>query len=185
MKVITVKQPWAYLICSDIKPIENRSWKLPEKYRGERVLIHASGKSDKEPYMIFTDEQADIFINSDLDFNMLQSYSETSRIIGSIRFKYSIINYPSIWAEKTEIPYKGGDNRIIYNWVATDAVLFEKPILNVKGKLGFWDYPAELIECPACGKVCIHQTDDPLSRFTHQCDHCGFWITESDYQRVK
>lgn len=29
----------------------------------------------------------------------------------------------------------------IYNWVVSEAVLFGKPILNVKGKLGFWDYP--------------------------------------------
>jgi len=39
MKVLTVKQPWAYLLCAGIKDIENRTWKLPEKYRGERVLI--------------------------------------------------------------------------------------------------------------------------------------------------
>lgn len=39
-KVLSVKQPWSFLICSGIKDIENRSWKLPEKYKGERVLIH-------------------------------------------------------------------------------------------------------------------------------------------------
>lgn len=39
MKVLSVKQPWAYLLCSGIKDIENRTWKLPKEYIGQRVLI--------------------------------------------------------------------------------------------------------------------------------------------------
>lgn len=42
MKTISVKQPWAYLICSGVKDIENRTWPCPKKYIGKRVLIHAS-----------------------------------------------------------------------------------------------------------------------------------------------
>ena len=45
MKAISIKQPWAYLIASGIKDIENRTWKCPEKYIGTRVLIHASAKT--------------------------------------------------------------------------------------------------------------------------------------------
>ena len=40
MKTISVKQPYATLICAGVKKIENRSWKTD--YRG-RLLIHASG----------------------------------------------------------------------------------------------------------------------------------------------
>lgn len=39
MKTISVRQPYATLICSGVKPIENRSWNTD--FRG-RVLIHAS-----------------------------------------------------------------------------------------------------------------------------------------------
>jgi len=42
MKCITIKQPWASLICEGIKNVENRTWKT--KVRG-RVLIHASSQS--------------------------------------------------------------------------------------------------------------------------------------------
>jgi len=28
----------------------------------------------------------------------------------------------------------------IENWVLKDAILFDNPILHVKGKLGFWEY---------------------------------------------
>lgn len=142
-KAISVKQPWAYLICAGIKDIENRTWPLPEKYKGERVFIHASAKPDKEPYMIFTDEQASLFIETDLDYIMLQSYSQTSQIIGSVRFVDCVINNPSIWAEKSPMENKDGKEFLIgkpiYNWIVADPILFDEPIIEVKGKLSFWD----------------------------------------------
>lgn len=39
MKVLSIKQPWAWLIIHGGKDIENRTWKT--KYRG-RFLVHAS-----------------------------------------------------------------------------------------------------------------------------------------------
>ena len=46
MKILSIRQPWAYLITRASKNIENRSW--PTNYRGP-VLIHASLKIDKQP----------------------------------------------------------------------------------------------------------------------------------------
>ena len=45
MKILSIRQPWAYLITRGSKNIENRSWRT--RYRGP-VLIHASLKIDKE-----------------------------------------------------------------------------------------------------------------------------------------
>lgn len=145
MKCISIKQPFAYLLCANIKDIENRTWKLPEKYKGERVLIHASAKLAKHE---FTWEQSSVLAQYDEKFDM-----HFSAIIGSVRFVDCVINHPSIWAEKTSFSrsvilnndltvkgYRVEEEKSIYNWVATDAVLFEIPILNVKGKLGFWNY---------------------------------------------
>ena len=186
MKAISVKQPWAYLLCSGIKPIENRTWKLPEKYKGQKVLIHASAKTDKEPYMLFDDAQIDAIGNDIMD--VVASYHNTSAIIGSIVFSDCVINHPSIWAEKTEVdctnPIKCGSwntdgcqdgcinhyglKKPIYNWVCEDSILFDKPVLNVKGKLSFWDYPNIGCEQDEDGKdVCcchlgIHEKDQAL-----------------------
>ena len=41
MKTLSIRQPFASLICRGIKTIENRSWDTA--YRG-KLLIHASGK---------------------------------------------------------------------------------------------------------------------------------------------
>lgn len=146
-KALSVKQPWAYLICSGIKDIENRTWKLPEKYRGERVLIHAS--ADKKLNLLaLTGEQYEDACNK-FDWKETRSVDrwDRSAIIGSVEIVDCVINHPSIWAEPSNEVYKDpqiyGDNKIdsaVWHWVLANPILFEKPILNVKGKLGFWDY---------------------------------------------
>jgi hypothetical protein len=51
MKTFSIKNPWAYLICSGEKDIENRSW--PTSYRG-KILVHVPAKIDTVgPPMIF------------------------------------------------------------------------------------------------------------------------------------
>jgi len=158
MKTISLRQPWAYLICSGIKDIENRTWKLPEKYKGERVLIHASGAAITFGQFCDYIENLD---NEDLGLQKIVRENcfrkswlhtlETSAIIGSVEIVDCVINHPSIWAEKTDLLglsetyykiYSSVINvpPIIHNWVLANPILFEKPILNVKGKLGFWDY---------------------------------------------
>jgi len=41
MKAITIKQPWATLIASGVKGVENRTWPVPKTIRGQRIAIHA------------------------------------------------------------------------------------------------------------------------------------------------
>ena len=167
MKTLSVKQPWAYLLCSGIKDIENRTWKLPEKYKGERVLIHASASADKGN---LKDKFPTIYWDSlscEEQDSLILNTSVRSAIIGSVRFVDCVINHESIWAEKSmknTCPLCGREianlkinrqwcvdcRRVldkglnydapIYNWVVADPILFDKSILDVKGKLSFWDY---------------------------------------------
>ena len=137
MKAISIKQPWAYLIAAGIKDIENRTWKCPEKYIGERVLIHASKTQYETPMYLLTDEQYDsikqekrIEINNSLEYGC---------IIGSIEIVDCVVNHPSIWAEKTNLPEQLS-SECKWNWVLANPILFDEPIMNVKGKLGFWEY---------------------------------------------
>ena len=148
MKTLSIKQPWAYLLCSGIKDIENRTWKLPEKYKGERVLIHASGakmKGIEGDY--FNEDQIGYLYCGSTPLEELHKYhalrNQYSAIIGSVRFVDCVINHESIWAEKCDPVYSfktGNIVEAVYNWAVSDAILFEKPILNVKGRLNFWDF---------------------------------------------
>ena len=132
MKAISIKQPWASLIAHGIKDIENRTWSCPKKYLGQRVLIHASGKPLKYDNFydsILTNEQLLALPENKQwdDFNFC-----VGAIIGSVVISDCVQNHPSVWAEKG-----------CWNWVLKDAVLFDKPIRDVKGKLSFWEYNLE------------------------------------------
>lgn len=202
MIAISVKQPWAYLLCAGIKDIENRTWKLPEKYKGQRVLIQASGKPDNglRDLSLFTNEQWTA-LTKEASQHVVNEIMETSAIIGSVVFSDCVVNHTSIWAEKTEVdctnPIKCGSwstdscqegcinhyglKKPIYNWVCEDPILFDKPILNVKGKLSFWNYPN--IRCEpdednediCCCHLGIDEKDQVLSYGAgdYRCKYCG------------
>jgi hypothetical protein len=53
-KVLSVRQPYATLICAGVKTVENRTWKTD--YRG-KLLIHASGDNFAYPDSIFLPEK--------------------------------------------------------------------------------------------------------------------------------
>ncbi|MCE5226490.1 MAG: ASCH domain-containing protein [Porphyromonadaceae bacterium] len=142
LPAISVRQPWAYLICAGLKDIENRTWKLPEKYKGQRVLIHAGAK----PWTwhavrnYLTENTAIVFERFGFNGTWLRNL-QTSAIIGSVEIVDCVQNHPSIWAEKSKMRYDGlSPDRYdkIYNWVLRNPVLFDKPVLNAKGQLSFF-----------------------------------------------
>ena len=58
-------------------------------------------------------------------------YCESCELVGQ---SYVVETIPDDCLFKKQMP------KPIYNLKVEDAILFDKPILNVKGKLGFWDY---------------------------------------------
>ena len=135
------------MICKGIKNIENRTWRT--NFRG-RVYIHASAKyanDHRNMTQLFNPKQWKEIEQRGLEASICGSSFQLSAIIGHVDIVDCVINHSSIWAEKTEgiidrntkefIAIR--DNKIIYNWVLANPVLFDKPILNVKGKLSFWD----------------------------------------------
>lgn len=155
---ITVKQPWASLIVEGINDIENRTWPCPQKYIGKRVLIHV-GMDDllkKVKYgdtiQFMTDEQIEAIVRQRKGTEIFGTRLPNGAIIGSVEIVDCVINYQSIWAEKSEGIAIGGhifvhkpENKPIYNWVLANPIKFPEPI-PCKGKLSFWDYPIILAE---------------------------------------
>jgi len=150
MKALSIKQPWSSLIAQGIKNIENRTWKT--KFRG-KIYIHASAVSAGRPAQLLNDEQLD-FLCKKSDFRFFDTALITSAIIGEVEIVDCVINHPSIWAEKTTIHIENGKmfshEKPIYNWVLANLVLYDKPILNVKGKLSFWE--TDYKHCEECEK---------------------------------
>ncbi len=182
MKVLSVKQPWAYLICSGIKDIENRTWRCPQKYIGQRALIHASTKPDN----IKLDMEGQATVKEIQLLSALNYCDENelySVIIGSVEIVDCVVNHPSIWAEKTYYD-KFEDTKPIYNWVLSNPILFDHPILGVKGKLRFWNSQYEEIVCPNCDRVQLAEVVEklPWNSYIHNCP-CGYTIMESEWNR--
>ncbi len=116
MKMLTVKQPWAWAILHAGKDIENRTW--APKYRGP-LAIHAGAaymKNQRLPPGIR--EPEDLLFSAILGVVDLVDVVETSR---------------SKWF--------GGD---AYGWVLKNPRPLAKP-LPCKGRLGLWPVPAEFV----------------------------------------
>lgn len=144
MKALSIKQPWASLIAHGIKDIENRTWKT--KFRG-RIFIHATAKALDITSKLLNNEQGKALSNHIHKVNNKFSLtSPTSAIIGEVDIVDCVINHPSIWAEHTALDDEilkdvlGKEPKPIYNWVLANPVLYDEPILNVKGKLSFWEF---------------------------------------------
>jgi hypothetical protein len=144
MKALTVKQPWAHLICAGIKDVENRSWKT--NFRG-RVLIHSSAKYEEDLFETVPIIENGVDKLKTKIFGKIYNCSdfETSAIIGSVEIVDCVQNHQSIWADKG-----------YYHWILRNPILFKNPILNVKGKLSFWESGYDV--CKICGNP-THITD--------------------------
>lgn len=137
-KVLSVRQPYASLLVSGIKDVENRGRQT--HYRGI-VLIHASAKMhDIVPHL--REVRCDLLpfsvpsrILDMADYCEKNAEETTSAIIGSVEIVDCVQNHHSEWAEKGQ-----------WHWVCRNARKFKTPITNVKGKLGLWDWEGEMPE---------------------------------------
>ena len=186
MKALSIKQPWASLIAHGIKDIENRTWKT--NFRG-RIYIHASAKRAGRTITLLTTEQC----NCIKDNSWSDSKEEvTSAIIGEVDIIDCVINHPSIWAENSEYEQVGPyltykNDKPIYNWVLANPVLYEKPILNVKGKLSFWEWHGCEQTCESCEKyfdIDNMQRDGDDNYFCKECADELFPIMQQEYEEM-
>lgn len=76
MFALSIRQPWADRILLLGKDIENRTWRLPEKWLGQRVCVHAGKKPDEDAYS-----------NPD----------RLGTILGEITIVDCVTTHPSLW----------------------------------------------------------------------------------------
>lgn len=130
MKALSVKNPYAYLICAGLKDIENRS-RITNR-RG-RILIHSTAKPyNTQVTQVLTPEQFESLPFQEQQL-LLQNTFTYSAIIGEVEIVDCIKNSSSIWA----IPGQ-------YHWVLKNPIIYKEAILNVKGALSLWNYDKEI-----------------------------------------
>ncbi len=145
MKIITIKQPWAWAIFHAGKDVENRKWL--HRYRGP-LGIHAAKSTAPRDYKIAAD-----FIRrlgyEPPTFADLRERGETGAILGTVDFTGTKTD--SDWYLGKEWD-KNLTRRIkaqiaheyhgCYGWHFENPVTLAKPIA-VTGRLGLWNFDLE------------------------------------------
>lgn len=130
MRVLSIKEPFASLICEGIKHIETRSWKT--NYRGE-IYIHAS--LTKVPK---NDERINRLIKmlNGKELNMGKIICKC-KLVDCV---YMTEEYIKDMKENNEIEYLCGHYEVgRYSWVLEDVEVLDEKI-EAKGRLGIWHY---------------------------------------------
>lgn len=121
--VLSVHQPYALMLVKGKKEFEYRSWKLPEKYVGKRIFIHATRTLDDFNPQFANEE--DFYVCRREAFN----YNLHTMIIGSVVFGES------------QGPVDGvmdGHPKLLYKWPVLEYTRLIDPLVNIPGKLGIW-----------------------------------------------
>lgn len=136
LKVLTVKNPFAFLILAGVKKYEIRSWNT--KYRGQ-LYIHSAKKPSKDNSIHLTNGIERLKPNH-LDWHFMTTH-------GSLLGKVELVNILRISEQVTvEEASKWGccdiDEKDKYAWVFENPEIANLPI-QIKGKLGIWNLDTE------------------------------------------
>ncbi|MFC8207881.1 ASCH domain-containing protein [[Kitasatospora] papulosa] len=112
MRALTIRQPWAGAIVHQQKRVENRTWKLPAKHVGARILIHAGAQ---------------------LDMNA-KIYGPNFGDYGAMIGVATITGYH--WSTDGQCCAPWGFENA-YHWTLDNVTALPQPV-PAKGALGFW-----------------------------------------------
>ena len=122
VRALTIKQPWAELIITGLKDVENRSQRT--RYRG-RFAVHAGLR------------RADL---DDLDLDSMprklrrpvqdawQRHDNPGRVLGTVELVDCLDNSSSPWAITG-----------YWHWILRDPRPYSRPV-PAKGQLGMWEW---------------------------------------------
>lgn len=125
---LTIKQPWAWLICCGPKDIENRTWSYLPEFRHE-FLIHASKSLDQKALELFRAHEPKL--RKRFGMPALPKTFDLGGFVGVARLSGSFgkdAKLESPWAEPVACRMFLADRRPI-------------PFVPFKGSLSFWPVP--------------------------------------------
>lgn len=112
-KVLTIKQPWAELIMTGRKDVENRTWRT--EYRGV-LWIHSAKEPDLAAWL---EHRGELGPGAD----------SSGLIVGSVVLIDCVKGFDSEWAMPDH-----------WHWVIRGARRLRTPV-PARGKMGVWEFP--------------------------------------------
>jgi len=126
-KALSLKQPWAWLMCAGYKDIENRDWPLPNNFKlPQRIYIHSGKKVDDEGAIWLWEnrERLGILGCSNEWIEICNTWSQGA-LIGELDIVGQLKHSSNKW-------FFGK-----YGFLTANPMLYDNPI-PCKGKLGFF-----------------------------------------------
>ena len=130
MKALSVTQPWASVICTGLKDVENRPWQAAEA--PGRILIHATATKVPGNWENYPSEYVSMVKNGRL-MGQFPEYKDmpNGAIIGYVDCYQIVRDADSPWAQPD-----------CFHWCLRDAHIFDQPIFGIKGVRGhLFDVP--------------------------------------------
>lgn len=135
-RALTIRQPWADAIAVGAKQVENRTWKLPAKHEGARILIHAGAQPAR--------------LDSDFDPGGTygQLFLRLRRKFGSRGKVVAVATVTGChWSDDGTCCGPWGFPQA-YHWTLADVIALPCPA-SAKGRLGIWTPDADLMAAVA------------------------------------
>jgi len=141
MRALTLIQPWAGLIATGAKRIENRTWRPPADMIGQRFAIHAGKKLDEETIRDVLDDE-DQRLDEWGGARLVESplWRVTSAVLCTVRL-VGVATAP----EDCEMDAGHGQSWWFngpYGFVLADVQIVAP--IPCKGALGFWTLPDDI-----------------------------------------
>lgn len=140
MKALSIKQPWAWLICAGYKDVENRNWYLHmpplfnypgyDKNVPMRIYVHAGKKFD---FGVLDGTLHDFAIDKLVREQPIETWT-TGAIIGEV----DIVGCKFRFGEENDNLYSPWHEPGMYGFILKNPTLYDMPI-PCKGKLGFFE----------------------------------------------
>lgn len=122
MKVLVIRQPWAWLIVNGYKDVENRDWAT--EYRGPLLIQSSKRRPTKAEMAAFRKYASHRGVTLPDDF-------ELGGIVGRVRLDDCVQKSRSIWFEGT------------FGWVLSKPKRL--PFTPMKGQLRLFDPPKSVL----------------------------------------
>jgi hypothetical protein len=146
-KALSIKQPWAWLICAEYKDIENRDWRIGRRTSSgaygdfsvtlpQRIYVHAGKTNDLQEHFAAWEILMSIYgppSTSLFDvpkYKMIIADCKKQEQFGAIIGEVTVTGC----VEKSDSPWFVGK----YGFTLADPVLYDKPI-PYRGQLGFFE----------------------------------------------
>lgn len=126
IKILSVRQPYAWLIINGLKDIENRDWTT--RYRGP-LLIHASKQFESS---VMEEILSRLDVDERLRFPTDRSAFQCGGIVGIVDVVDVVTGSKSKWFEGA------------YGWCLEHARPL--PFIPLRGSLGLFNIPPEIAE---------------------------------------